>query len=37
MDDGLTLGILYRHPMSVWQPSQQPQTELAQLEAEFQR
>jgi 2-oxoglutarate ferredoxin oxidoreductase subunit beta len=37
MDDGLTLGILYRHPMSVWQPSQQPQTDLARLEAEFQR
>jgi len=36
-DDGLTLGVLYRHPMSVWQPSQQPRVDLAQLEQEFVR
>jgi len=36
-DDGLTLGVLYRHPMSVWQPSQQSRVDLAQLEQEFVR
>jgi 2-oxoglutarate ferredoxin oxidoreductase subunit beta len=36
-DDGLMLGVLYRHPMSVWQPSQQPRVDLAQLEQEFVR
>ncbi len=36
-DDGLSLGILYRHPMSVWQPAQQQRSSLNQLEEEFHR
>jgi 2-oxoglutarate ferredoxin oxidoreductase subunit beta len=36
-DDGLALGVLYRHPMSVWQPSRQPAVSLEQLEQEFVR
>ncbi|MGD8588114.1 MAG: thiamine pyrophosphate-dependent enzyme [Chromatiales bacterium] len=36
-DDGLALGVLYRHPMSVWQPSQQQQVDFSSIEEEFQR
>jgi 2-oxoglutarate ferredoxin oxidoreductase subunit beta len=36
-DDGLALGVLYRHPMSVWQPARQPEVSLEQLEQEFVR
>ncbi|MEN8177378.1 MAG: 2-oxoacid:ferredoxin oxidoreductase subunit beta [Pseudomonadota bacterium] len=36
-DDGLTLGVLYRHPMSVWQPIQQPRGSLSRIEEEFLR
>ena len=36
-DDGLTLGILYRLPMSVWQPAQQQREPLSQIEEEFLR
>ena len=36
-DDGLTLGVLYRHPMSVWQSNRLPQLDLSQIEAEFLR
>ncbi|MDJ0806598.1 MAG: 2-oxoacid:ferredoxin oxidoreductase subunit beta [Gammaproteobacteria bacterium] len=31
-DDGLTLGVLYRHPMSVWQPILQHPGSLEQIE-----
>jgi 2-oxoglutarate ferredoxin oxidoreductase subunit beta len=36
-DDGLSLGVLYRHPMSSWQPNRQQQIDLSQLEEEFLR
>jgi 2-oxoglutarate ferredoxin oxidoreductase subunit beta len=36
-DDGLTLGVLYRHPFSVRQPSEQSPISLEQLEREFVR
>jgi len=36
-DDGLSLGVLYRHPMSVWQPVAQQHGSLSQIEEEFLR
>jgi 2-oxoglutarate ferredoxin oxidoreductase subunit beta len=36
-DDGLSLGVLYRHPMSVWQPRQQQEVDFSAIEAEFRR
>jgi 2-oxoglutarate/2-oxoacid ferredoxin oxidoreductase subunit beta len=37
MDDGLALGVLYRHPMSVWQPTRQATGSLGRIEEEFAR
>ena len=37
MDDGLALGVLYRHPMSVWQLSRQTTGSLSRIEQEFAR